>query len=93
VRRDLGHDVIEQIGRDLRASIVYALEHRQPALDHARQYNRGISDDRTDTFVGMYVNKWTVDYGERGRKAVQLLLDRAAEAKIIPKKLIVDFVG
>jgi len=93
VRRDLGRDVIEQIGRDLRASIVYALEHRQAALDHARQYNRGISDDRTDTFVGMYVNKWTVDYGERGRNAVQLLLDKAAEAGIIPKKLTVDFVG
>src|ERR1019366_7503486 len=45
VRRDLGRDVIAQIGRDLRASIVYALEHRRPALDHARQYNRGISDE------------------------------------------------
>jgi 5,8-dihydroxy-2-naphthoate synthase len=93
VRRDLGHDVIEQIGRDLRASIVYALEHRHSALDHARQYNRGISEERTDTFVGMYVNKWTVDYGDRGREAVQLLLDRAAEAKIIPKRIAVEFVG
>jgi 1,4-dihydroxy-6-naphthoate synthase len=93
VRRDLGRDVIEQIGRDLRASIVYALEPRKPALDHARQYNRGISDERTDTFVGMYVNQWTVDYGERGRNAVQLLLDRAADAKIIPKRIVVDFVG
>jgi 1,4-dihydroxy-6-naphthoate synthase len=93
VRRDLGHDVIEQIGRDLRASIVYALDHRRSALDHARQYNRGISDERTDTFVGMYVNQWTVDYGDRGRKAVQLLLDRAADAKIIPKRIAVEFVG
>jgi len=93
VRRDLGREVIDQIGRDLRASIVYALEHRRPALDHAKQYNRGISDERTDTFVGMYVNQWTVDYGERGRKAVQLLLDRAAEAGIIPKRIKVDFVG
>jgi 1,4-dihydroxy-6-naphthoate synthase len=93
VRRDLGREVIEQIGRDLRASIVYALEHRRPALDHARQYNRGISDERTDTFVGMYVNQWTVDYGERGRQAVQMLLDRAADARIIPKRIVVDFVG
>ena len=93
VRRDLGRDVIEQIGRDLRASIVYALGHRKSALDHARQYNRGISDERTDTFVGMYVNDWTVDYGVRGRMAVQLLLDRAAAAKIIPKRIVVDFVG
>jgi 1,4-dihydroxy-6-naphthoate synthase len=93
VRRDLGRDVIEQVGRDLRASIVYSLEHRKAALDHARQFNRGISDERTDTFVGMYVNQWTVDYGERGRQAVQLLLDRAADAKIIPQRVVVDFVG
>ncbi|HEY4320251.1 MAG TPA: MqnA/MqnD/SBP family protein [Gemmatimonadales bacterium] len=93
VRRDLGHDVIEQIGRDLRASIVYSLEHRAAALAHARQFNRGISDDRTDTFVGMYVNDWTVDYGARGRQAVQALLDRAAGARIIPGRIVVDFVG
>ena len=76
VRRDLGDPVIRQIARDLRASIVYALEHRAPALAHARQYNRGITEERTDTFVGMYVNQWTVDYGPRGRAAVQALLDR-----------------
>ena len=68
VRRDLGPAVIAQIARDLRASIVYALEHRAPALAHAKQYNRGIGDERTDTFVGMYVNHWTVDYGPRGRR-------------------------
>ncbi len=80
------------MARDLRASVEYGLANRRPALDHARQFNRGISDERTDTFVGMYVNDWTVDYGERGRRAVQLLLDRAADAKLIPHRVIVDFV-
>jgi 1,4-dihydroxy-6-naphthoate synthase len=93
VRRDLGAEVTAQIARDLRASIVYALDHRAPALAHARQFNRGIGDERTDTFVGMYVNQWTVDYGPRGRKAVQLLLDRAYEAGIIPERVQVEFVG
>jgi 1,4-dihydroxy-6-naphthoate synthase len=92
VRRDLGDAVIRQIARDLRASIVYALEHREPALAHARQFNRGIGDERTDTFVGMYVNRWTVDYGARGRRAVQELLDRGHEAGIIPERVLVDFV-
>jgi 1,4-dihydroxy-6-naphthoate synthase len=92
VRRDLGREVTEQIARDLRASIVYGLEHRAPALAHAKQFNRGIGDERTDTFVGMYVNQWTVDYGERGRQAVQLLLDRAHEAKLIPERVQVEFV-
>jgi 1,4-dihydroxy-6-naphthoate synthase len=92
VRRDLGPEVIAQIARDLRASIVYALEHREPALAHAKQFNRGIGDDRTDTFVGMYVNQWTVDYGPRGRQAVQMLLDRAHAAKVIPERVQVEFV-
>ena len=93
VRRDLGPEVIGQIARDLRASIVYGLEHRAPALAHAKQYNRGIGDERTDTFVGMYVNQWTVDYGPRGRQAVQLLLDRAHGAGLVPEKVKVEFVG
>ncbi|HET6580135.1 MAG TPA: MqnA/MqnD/SBP family protein, partial [Gemmatimonadales bacterium] len=93
VRRDLGPTVIDQIARDLRASIVYALEHRAPALAHAKQFNRGIGDERTDTFVGMYVNEWTVDYGPRGRRAVQLLLDRGHAAGLIPERVTVDFVG
>ncbi|MEO8227199.1 MAG: MqnA/MqnD/SBP family protein [Gemmatimonadota bacterium] len=93
VRRDLGTAVIEQIGRDLRASIVYGLEHRAPALAHASQFNRGIGEERTDTFVGMYVNQWTVDYGARGRQAVQALLDRAFEAGIIPEHVAVEFVA
>ena len=92
VRRDLGPEVIRQIARDLRASIVYALEHRSPALAHAKQFNRGIGDERTDTFVGMYVNQWTVDYGLRGRQAVQKLLDRGHEAGAIPERVVVDFV-
>lgn len=92
VRRDLGPQLVAQVARDLRASIEYALAHRAPALAHASQYNRGIGAERTDTFVGMYVNQWTVDYGPRGRAAVQLLLDRAAERGIIPAPVRVEFV-
>jgi len=93
VRRDLGAEVTARVARDLRLSIEYALAHRRPALEHAKQYNRGIGDERTDTFVGMYVNDWTVDYGPRGREAVQLLLDRAFEAGLIPERVVAEFVG
>jgi len=93
VRRDLGPAVTAQVARDLRASIEYALAHRQPALEHAKQFNRGIGDERTDTFVQMYVNDWTVDYGPRGREAVQVLLDRAFAAGLIPERVVAEFVG
>ncbi|MEZ4455775.1 MAG: MqnA/MqnD/SBP family protein [Gemmatimonadales bacterium] len=93
VRRDLGPEVLAQVARDLKASIEFSLAHRAQALSHAKQYNRGISDERTDTFVGMYVNHWTVDYGARGREAVQRLLDRGFEQGVIPKKVTVEFIG
>jgi len=93
VRRDLGPEVLKQVARDLRASIEYGLAHREEALAHASRFNRGIGAERTDTFVGMYVNDWTVDYGPRGRQAVQLLLNRAHEAGLIPRQVTVEFVN
>ena len=85
--------LIDRIARDLRASIVYALEHRAPALAHARQFNRGIGDERTDTFVGMYVNELTQDYGEEGRAAVHELLRRGEAVGAFNAPVHVDFVG
>jgi len=93
VRRDLGPTVVAQVARDLKASIVYALEHRAPALEHAKRYNRGIGDEKTDRFVGMYVNQWTVDYSDRGRAAVRELLKRGHAAGIIPHPVEVEFIG
>lgn len=93
VRRDLGPAIVAQVARDLKASIVYALEHRPQALAHASQYNRGIGEERTDRFVGMYVNQWTVDYGDTGRRAVRELLRRGHQAGVIPRAVEVDFVG
>ncbi len=92
VRRDLGKEIIAQVSRDLRASIAYGLEHRQPALVHAGRFSRGLSEQATDEFVGMYVNHWTLDYGPEGRRAVQLLLDRGTEAGVIPHRVAVEFV-
>jgi 1,4-dihydroxy-6-naphthoate synthase len=92
VRKDLGQPLIGQISRHLRASIDYALEHRVGALDHAMRYARGLDRGKADTFVGMYVNDWTRDYGERGRAAVRALLDRGVTAGIISRPVTVEFV-
>ncbi len=92
VRKDLGIDLISRLSRHLRASIAYSLEHRAAALDHAMQYARGLDRSKADTFVGMYVNEWTLDYGERGREAVRLLLRRGHEAGVIPHPVAVEFV-
>jgi 1,4-dihydroxy-6-naphthoate synthase len=93
VRKDLGTEQVNKIGRLLKESIVYALENRVEALDYALTYARDLDPALADKFVGMYVNEWTVDYGPIGRQAVQVLLDKAAEAGLIPKKVHVEFVG
>ena len=92
VRKDLGEDLVKLISRHLRASIAYGLEHRAKALDHAMQYARGLDRSKADTFVGMYVNDWTLDYGPRGREAVRLFLDRGVKAGIITRPVQVEFV-
>jgi 1,4-dihydroxy-6-naphthoate synthase len=92
VRKDLGADLIVKISRHLRASIAYGLEHRADALDHAMKYARGLPRDRADRFVGMYVNAWTLDYGDRGREAIRALLARGARAGVIPHAVTVEFV-
>ena len=92
VRKDLGSALVKTISRHLRASIAYSLEHRKAALDHAMQYARGLDRSKADTFVGMYVNDWTLDYGDRGRAAVRELLSRGTAAGIIDRPVEVEFV-
>ena len=93
IRRDLGEDGMKKVARLLKESIQYALDHRQEALEYALQYARDLDSAQADRFVGMYVNMRTLDYGEEGRRAVALLLDRACEAGIIPTRVLVDFVS
>jgi 1,4-dihydroxy-6-naphthoate synthase len=93
VRKDLGPEVVAQVARLIKQSIVYALEHRQEALAYALTYARDLDPALADRFVGMYVNAWTVDYGPRGREAVRTLLNRAWEAGLVPAPVDVQFVG
>ena len=92
VRKDLGEDLTRKISRHLRDSIAFGLQHRVGALDHAMQYARGLDRSKADTFVGMYVNDWTLDYGDRGRQAVNQFLQRGVAEGIIAKPVAVEFV-
>jgi 1,4-dihydroxy-6-naphthoate synthase len=91
IRRDLGPEMVARVSRILHASIAYALEHRQEALDYALQYGRGLDREKADRFVGMYVNELTLQYGDRGRTAVQRLMDEAWEKRLIPQQVRVEF--
>jgi 1,4-dihydroxy-6-naphthoate synthase len=92
IRKDLDDSLKRKVSRQLRESIAYGLEHRDRALDHAMRYARGLDRGDADTFVGMYVNDWTLDYGDRGREAIRLFLDRGVQAGIIPRPVDVEFI-
>jgi 1,4-dihydroxy-6-naphthoate synthase len=93
IRRDLGAATISTLSRLLHDSIAYGLDHRQESVDYAMQFGRGLDRDRTDRFIGMYVNKHTLDYGERGRAAVHRLLEDAQAAGLLPKPVNVEFAA
>jgi 1,4-dihydroxy-6-naphthoate synthase len=81
------------IARILEASIRYSLEHRSEAVQHALQYARDMGKDLADKFVGMYVNHWTLDYGDKGRESIRRFLGQAHERGLIPHKQALEFVS
>ena len=93
VRKDLGGDAQRDINRLLRESIQYGLEHRSEALEYALGFGRDLERTQADTFVGMYVNHWTMDFGSRGREAVRLLLARGYASGVLPKPVDPEFVA
>jgi 1,4-dihydroxy-6-naphthoate synthase len=92
ILKSLDPSTIHAVSKILKESILYALENREAALNYALQFGRGVDPATADRFVAMYVNEWTVDYGEVGRRAVQTLLDRGYERGILPKRVQAEFV-
>ncbi len=92
IRRDLGTEKIRKITTLLKQSIQYSLDHRSRGLEYAMTYARDMETALADKFVGMYVNDYTLDYGDKGRAGVRELLRRGNEAGIIPHPVDADFV-
>lgn len=90
VRRGLDAALTRRLAQVLEQSVRYALDHRAEALAHALAYGRGLSTELGDRFVGMYVNRWTLDCGQEGRRSIQLLLDRAFQAGLVPERVPVE---
>jgi 1,4-dihydroxy-6-naphthoate synthase len=93
IRRDLGPQMIARVSRLLHDSIAHALSHREEAVRYAIQFGRGLDLERTDKFVGMYVNELTLQYGERGRQGLERLMADAFESRLIPNRVPVEFAA
>ncbi len=92
IHKRFSPDIRREISRILTASIQYGLDHRAEAVQHAQQYARDMGRDLADRFVGMYVNHWTLDYGERGRQSIRLFLGKAFEKGLLPHRQELEFV-
>jgi len=92
IRRDLPAEVARDLAGLIRQSIRYAMEHRDEAMAYASRFARGLSAEVLRRFVDMYVNRWTLDYGEQGRAAVRRLLQEASQAGLVPPIEQVEFV-
>jgi 1,4-dihydroxy-6-naphthoate synthase len=93
VRRALGPELGRQIARTIRDSVQYGLDHREEALNYAMQFARDMETELADKFVGMYVNKWTLGYGDRGKRAVTELIERGTRAGLLPEPATVEFLS
>ena len=96
VRKNLGIDLCESLTKDVKNSIIHSLENPDEALEFAKKWGRGIDDETNKEFVGMYVNKRTIDYGKDGRDAIRLFLKEGQRIGMVDEKLIVDdikFIG
>ena len=92
IKKSLGTPLMNRISPLLTESIRYGLAHRAPAVAHAMAYARNMDTPLADKFVGMYVNDWTLDYGDKGREAIRLFLRRGYESGVLPKPVELEFV-
>jgi 1,4-dihydroxy-6-naphthoate synthase len=92
IHKRFAPEVRKTISDILTASIQFSLDHRPEAVQHALQYARDMGRDLADKFVGMYVNHWTLDYGERGRESIRRFLGQAFERGLLPHRQELEFV-
>jgi 1,4-dihydroxy-6-naphthoate synthase len=93
IRRSLDKETQRKCCDVVRDTVQYALDHRKEALDYALEFARGMDRAKADRFVGMYVNSYTLDLGQRGVDAVALLFKLGHEARVIPSRVTPEFIG
>jgi 1,4-dihydroxy-6-naphthoate synthase len=92
IRKDIPSDIRKEVSEILKESIRYGLENRLAGIKHSMPLARGLDLNQADKFIGMYVNDYTLDYGESGRKAIRQFLGRGKEQSILPSAVELEFV-
>jgi 1,4-dihydroxy-6-naphthoate synthase len=92
IRKDIPPDIRKEVSEILKESIRYGLENRLAGIKHSMPLARGLDLNQADKFIGMYVNDYTLDYGETGREAIRQFLGRGKERGILPSAVELEFV-
>ena len=93
IRKDFTQEQRSELNTIMKESIRYGLEHRHAAVDHSMAHARGMEVPLADEFIGMYVNDYTLDYGDSGRAAIREFLGRAADQGLVPRLDKLEFVS
>ncbi|HMB82343.1 MAG TPA: MqnA/MqnD/SBP family protein, partial [Vicinamibacterales bacterium] len=84
IKRSFPDDVKQRVNRVLRRSVEFAFANRTASLDYVRAHAQEMSEDVMYKHIDLYVNEYSVDLGTEGRRAVELLFEKAATTGIIP---------
>jgi 1,4-dihydroxy-6-naphthoate synthase len=84
VRRALPNDVKRKVSRIVRRSVEYALANREASLPFVRQHAQEMNEDVMYRHIDLYVNQYSVDLGDDGKRAVETLFGKARAQQIIP---------
>jgi len=78
VRSDLSEETKRQLNTTLRESVRYALQHPRATDEFVVHHAQAMDIDVCRKHIALYVNEFSVDLGEKGRQAVNTLLDMEA---------------
>jgi 1,4-dihydroxy-6-naphthoate synthase len=92
IRKDIPPAIRKEVSEILQESIRYGLQNRLAGIKHSMPLARGLDLDQADKFIGMYVNDYTLDYGDSGREAIRQFLGRGKERGILPEAVELEFV-
>jgi 1,4-dihydroxy-6-naphthoate synthase len=84
INRALPEDVQQKVNRIMRRSVEYAFANRTASLPFVRANAQEMSEDVMYLHIDLYVNEYSIDLGDEGRRAVEVLFDRAREVGVIP---------
>ena len=93
ISRRLPADVRQRVNRVMRRSVEYAFANRDASLPFVRANAQAMSDEVMYKHIDLYVNDYSVDLGADGRRAVEVLFDRAKASGVIPEMKEGLFLG